>query len=109
MIERQNKFCKQAIYRTFFIKNQLQINLREVKRVFVDMQIIRIILASAWVGISSIAVVGGAYVIMRSPPPEWIQVVRFGRSTIRLIDRIVKILEQLDGQDNEQQDDQQSD
>ena len=73
------------------------------------MQIIRIILASAWVGISSIAVVSGAYVIMQSPPFEWIQVVRFGRSTIRLIGRIDQILEQLDGQDNEQQEDQQSD
>ena len=60
-------------------------------------------------GVSSIAVVGGAYVIVRGPLPEWNQVARFGRSTIRLIGRIDQILEQLNGQNNEQQDDQQSD
>ena len=78
------------------------------------MQIIRVILASAWVGLSSIAVVGGAYLIMRCPAPEWDHFVRLGRfccATIRLFGQIDQILEQLDHRpDNDQhQDNQQLD
>ena len=74
------------------------------------MPIISATLVCVWVGISSLAMVGGVY-LMRCPPPEWdhfVRLGRFGRATIRRIGQIDQILDQLGRQDNGQ-DDQQED
>ena len=79
------------------------------------MQIIRIILAGAWLGVCSIAAMGGAYFILHSPAPGWEHFVRlrqFARSTIRLFAQLEQIMQQLErrpdaAQQQEQQ--QQSD
>ena len=46
------------------------------------MPIVRITLALMWVGVTSLAMIGGVVVIMRCPPPprpEWGHLVAFGR------------------------------